>query len=173
MPFSIVIFSQIYLFKIFELKTWKEMNLLQILFSHIRIKFITNAIHCHVCSTKIILLNWEDTHINGLQNGSRTIALNTIFYIKLRFFEASVRVVTSSAMIISICKALVCIVFASIFVFMIRLASKCVCWLLFKRHEYGLSLNLHSQENWTIFSGLGRKERQEGYNMPLTSCCQQ
>ena len=150
----------------------KERNLLQILFSHIRIKFFTNAIHCHVCLTKIVLLNCEDTHINGLQNGSRTIALNTIFYIKLHFFEASVRVVTSFAMIILICMALVCIIFASIFVFMIRLGSKCVYWLLFKRHERGLSLNLHSQEIWTIFSGLWRKERQEGYNMPLTSYCQ-
>ena len=172
MPFSIVIFNQIYIFKIFELKRWKERNLLQILFSHIRITFFTNAIHCHVCSTKIVLLTWVDTHINGLHNGSRTIALNTIFYIKLRFLEVSVRTVISFAMIILICEALVCIIFASIFVFVIRLARKCIYWLLFKRHEHGLSLNLHSQEIQTIFSGLWRKERQEGYNLPLTSCCQ-
>ena len=154
------------------MKTRKKKNLLQILFSHIRITFFTNTIHCHVSSTKIILLNWVDTHINGLQNGSRATTLNTIFYIKLCFFEAFVRVVISFAMIILICMALVCIIFASIFVFLIRVASKCVFWLLFKRHEHALSLNLHSQEIWTIFSGLWSKERQEGYNMPLTSCCQ-
>ena len=129
------------------MKSREKKYLLQILFSHIRITFFTNTIHCHVSSTKIILLNWVDTHINGLQNGSRAIALNTIFYIKLHFFEASVRAVISFATIILICMAFVCIIFASIFIFIIRVASKCVYWLLFKRQEHGSSLNLHSQEN--------------------------
>ena len=129
------------------MKTRKEKNLLQILLSHIRITFFTNAIHCHVSSMKIILLNWVDTNINGLQNGSTAIELNTIFYIKLRFFEVSVHTVISFAMIILICVALVCIIFASIFIFIIRVASKCIYWLLFKRHEHESSLNLYSQEN--------------------------